>query len=94
MTTSINIQRVDFYYVWSLVIVTEKGTKTFYLGQDEKFCQRVLGLSCAEVARSIETNKIAEGSVGNTKLANFICDALQLDEENIETIEPWELACD
>ena len=62
-----------FDHNWTLVVSTPKKTRSFYLGQDVKFCQRVLGMDTSYVVSQIGTREIAEGTKGNTKLANFIC---------------------
>ena len=76
---------------WTLVVSTAKKTKSFYLGQDVKFCSRVLGMEPRYVVEQIGTREVAEGTIGNKKLAKFICEQLKLNGRNISKIEPWEL---
>ena len=76
---------------WTLVVSTAKKTKSFYLGQDVKFCSRVLGMEPSYIIEQIGTREVDEGTIGNKKLAKFICKQLKLNGRNISKIEPWEL---
>lgn len=80
-----------FDHNWTLVVSTPTKTKSFYLGQDVKFCQRVLGMDTSYVVSQIGTNEIAEGTKGNEKLGKFICQSLGLNGRNIDKIESWGL---
>ena len=82
-----------FDHNWTLVVSTKTKTKSFYLGQDVKFCDRVLGMSPSYIISQIGTRNIGEGESGNTKLAKFICQTLGLNGRNIDKIEPWGLCC-
>jgi hypothetical protein len=82
-----------FDYNWTLIVSTAKKTKSFYLGQDVKFCSRVLGMDISYVVSQIGTRDISEGTRGNKKLAKFICDSLELNGNNIDKIESWGLCC-
>jgi len=82
-----------FDHNWTLVVSTPKKRKSFYLGQDVKFCQRVLGMDTNYVVSQIGTRDISEGTKGNKKLAKFICDSLELNGRNIFKIESWGLCC-
>jgi hypothetical protein len=77
-----------FGHDWTLVV---KG-RSFYLGQDAKFCQRVLGMRGSEVAEAIGSNDLSKDTT-RRRLAAFIIQSLGLDQEQIETLEPWELCC-
>jgi hypothetical protein len=83
-----------FDHNWTLVLSTPKKTKSFYLGQDVKFCQRVLGMETSYVVQQIGTRIINEGTVGNRKLAKFICKQLGLNGKNIDKIEAWGLCAE
>ena len=83
-----------FDHNWSLVVSTKTKTKSFYLGQDVKFCSRVLGMQPSYVVRQIGTGEISEGTPGNKKLAKFICKELNLNGRNIDKIEPWGLCAE
>ena len=80
-----------FDYNWTLVVSTATKTKSFYLGQDVKFCSRVLGMDSSYVVSQIGTREINEGTKGNVKLAKFICQSLGLNGKNIDKIESWGL---
>ncbi len=83
-----------FDHNWTLVLSTPKKTKSFYLGQDVKFCQRVLGMETSYVVQQIGTRIINEGTVGNRNLAKFICKQLGLNGKNIDKIEAWGLCAE
>ena len=72
---------------WTL----EYNRKQFFLGQDVKFCQRVLGLSPRVVIDVIGTAEIDNGTRGNVKLAKFIVSQLGLTRKNIKNLNTWEL---
>lgn len=77
-----------FGHDWALVV----GNKRFYLGQDVKFCTRVLGMSPSDVVARIGTREISEGEVGNKRLAKFILSELGLSKGDLKNIEPWKLS--
>jgi len=79
---------------WSLLVKTPEHTKSFYLGQDVKFCSRVLGMTPRDVVEAIGTGEISEGQPGNKKLAEFICECLELNETNVMGLEPWSLSAE
>lgn len=95
MKSQVLIQRGDygFGHNWTLKCETPKITKTFWLGQDVKFCHRVLGMDTDYVASCIRTRNISEGTIGNRKLARFICRELNLNGNNIKRMNGWDLAC-
>ena len=73
-----------FGHEWTL----EVYGKQYYLGQDVKFCSRVLGVSPSTIVSAIGSPEI-EGPSVNKKLARFICDELGITRKTI--IQPWEL---
>ena len=79
---------------WTLVVSTPKKTKSFYLGQDVKFCSRVLEMETSYVVSKIGTREIGYGTPGNKKLAKFICNELGLNGRNIDKVEPWGLCAE
>jgi hypothetical protein len=83
-----------FDHNWSLVVSTKTKTKSFYLGQDVKFCNRVLGMDTSYIVQQIGTREIDYGTKGNKKLAKFICKELGLNGRNIDKIEPWGLCAE
>ena len=78
-----------FDHNWTLEVETPKRKRSFYLGQDCKFCSRVLGMETSYVIKQIGTNEIDKGTKGNKKLAEFICKELKLDGRNIHRFEAW-----
>ena len=78
---------------WTLVVSTPKKTKSFLLGQDVKFCNRVLGMEPKYIIEQIGTSEIDEGTKGNKKLAEFICKHLNVNGRTMTSIEPWALCC-
>ncbi len=94
MKTEIKItSNYGFDHNWTLVVSTPKKSKSFYLGQDVKFCSRVLGMEPSYIIEQIGTRVIDYGTIGNKKLAKFICDELGLNGRNIDKVEPWALCC-
>jgi hypothetical protein len=83
-----------FDHNWTLIVSTKTKTKSFYLGQDVKFCHRVLGMEPRDIVRQIGTGEISNGTKGNKKLAKFICKELGLNGRNIDKIEPWGLCAE
>jgi hypothetical protein len=82
-----------FDHNWSLdVTFRDKTSKSFYLGQDCKFCTRVLNMEPAYVIQqtgirdlTIEKNKKA--------MARFIIESLDLTEKQLKGLQAWELCC-
>jgi hypothetical protein len=83
-----------FDHNWTLVVSTKKSTKSFYLGQDGKFCSRVLGMEPSYVVRQIGTREVEYGTPGNKKLAQFICKKLGVNGKTMFKIEPWGLCAE
>jgi hypothetical protein len=96
MKTKIEIKRgsYGFGHTWTLVVEYKDTTRAFYLGQDVKFCSRVLGLSPRDVVHAIGTGEISEGEVGNGKLARFIVKELGLTKKKVMALQPWELCAE
>lgn len=76
-----------FGHNWTL----EYNNKQFYLGQDVKFCNRVLGLSPITIISTIGTAEIDNDTIGNKKLAKFIVKELGLTKSNTKDLNTWEL---
>jgi hypothetical protein len=75
---------------WVLVVTKDKLSKEFFLGQDAKFCSRVLGMSPKYIVEQIGDNDLGNEETLN-KLGEFIVEQLELTEENIFNLESWEL---
>ena len=76
---------------WQLVLTKGKQEKKFFLGQDVKFCSRVLGMSTSEVVDAIGSSDLYKDEV-KIKLAKFIVKRLELTEEAFN-LQSWELSC-
>ena len=74
-----------FGHNWTL----EAYDKHYFLGQDGKFCSRVLGLSPRDVVNAIGSPNITEDKV-NTRLARFIVKSLG-GKKSIANLQNWEL---
>lgn len=97
MKATINITRNDEggfeWYSWTLVIDFRNGlVKHFYLGQDTKFCYRVLCLQPSYVVEQMGSNDLSKESI-RKKLAKFIIKELGLNARKLRTLERWSLAC-
>jgi hypothetical protein len=96
MKATIKIERgsYGFGHTWSLVLTKRNGTsKSFYLGQDVKFCSRVLGMEPRYIVEQIGSGNITEPSV-NTKLANFIIDSLDVTKKELFNLDAWAISAE
>lgn len=84
MKVTITRGAYGFGHEWTL----EAYGKQYYLGQDVKFCSRVLGLAPSTVVTNIGSPEIYKPSV-NKKLAIFICKELGITRKT--NINPWDL---
>ena len=82
-----------FDHNWTLIVELKDSVKSFYLGQDVKFAQRVLGMDTSYLVQQIKTREISEGTKGNIKLARFIIKHLGLTESKLKKLQPWKLCC-
>lgn len=67
--------------------------RQFYLGQDVKFCSRVLGLQPRDIVAKIGSNDLSEDST-RERLARFIMHHLNLNSKNIKNLQPWSLCAE
>jgi hypothetical protein len=96
MKATIQIERgsYGFGHTWSLVLTKRNGTsKSFYLGQDVKFCSRVLGMEPRYIVEQIGSGNITEPNI-NTRLANFIIDSLDTTKKELFNLEAWSLCAE
>jgi len=77
---------------WFLIVKLKEKTKSFFLGQDVKFCRRVLGMEPREVVEVIGSNDLRKPETLRS-LGEFIIEHLELDEEKIKNLQEWELCC-
>ncbi len=82
-----------FDHNWTLVVTNSKGTKAFYLGQDIKFCRRVLGMETSYIVEQIGSNDLTNPRV-NSRLAKFIIKSLGLSSKKLNTLQPWEISAE
>ena len=97
MKATINVTRNDEggfeWYSWTLVVDFQNGlVKHFYLGQDTKFCYRVLCLQPSHVMQEIGGGELYDEAL-RKKLAKFIIKELGLNAKKLRTLERWSLAC-
>ena len=78
-----------FDHNWTLHIEIKGERKSFYLGQDVKFCNRVLGMTPRQLVEAIGTAEITTEK-GNKKLAQFIVKTLKPTKHT----QPWELCAE
>ena len=76
---------------WTLELSSGKQQKSFFLGQDVKFCSRVLGMEPNYIIGQIGSGNLHEEEV-RIKLANFIVEQLELTED-VFNLQSWELSC-
>ena len=86
MTIEITRGGYGFAHNWTL----DAYGKKFYLGQDVKFCQRVLGMDTSYVVSKIGSNDLGSEKTRN-KLARFICDELGVNRRTVNDLKPWSL---
>ena len=79
-----------FDHNWTLEVTTNEGIKTFYLGQDVKFCKRVLGVEPSYIVQQIGSGDLTEPKV-NSRLANFIIKSLGLSSKQLNELRSWDL---
>jgi hypothetical protein len=79
-----------FGHTWTLII---NESKWYYLGQDVKFCSRILNISPSDIIQQIGSNDLMDAQV-NERLANFILEDLGLTEEILGGLQSWELSAE
>lgn len=78
-----------FDHNWTL----EAYGRQFYLGQDVKFCSRVLGQDTRHIVSKIGSNDLSKASTKH-KLAMYIMKELGLNKKTISQLEPWALCAE
>ena len=98
MNAKVLVSKVDYggfiVHNWNLVVSNENGEqRNFFLGQDVKFCRRILGLHPRDVVKAIGSAEIEDEDVSK-RLGCFIIEHLELDEDVVFNVyEDWDLAC-
>lgn len=83
-------QHYGFAYYWTLIY----RNKRYHLGQDVKFCNRVLGMHPRDVVRSIGDNDLTNEKT-NKKLARFIVSTLKTEYSiDFKNLQLWELCAE
>ena len=94
---TIETSRVDYggfvVHNWTLVQKSKGQTRSWYLGQDAKFCNRVLGLEPRDVVQAIGDNDLSKAST-RKRLARFIMAELNLSSRELRNLRPWQLAAE
>jgi len=78
---------------WTLVQTTKGQTRSWHLGQDAKFCKRVLGLEPGYVARCIGDNDLSNPKT-RRRLARFIMAELNISSRELRNLQPWQLSAE
>lgn len=86
MKPSILIQTNGSLHYWTLRVVTKIKTYNFYLGNDIRFCTKVLKIQPQHLVNMLQTNQIQEGTEANIKLAKLICLLMDIDNRSVRTI--------
>lgn len=83
-------QHYGFAHYWTLIY----HNKRYYLGQDVKFCNRILQMHPRDVVRSIGDNDLSNEKT-NKKLARFIVQTLKSQYSiDFKNLQPWELCAE
>lgn len=67
--------------------------KSFYLGQDVKFCHRILNCDPSYVVQQIGSNDLSKEST-KKRLAKFILESLELTRAELNNMESWGLCAE
>lgn len=86
MTVEVTTGSYGFGHDWTLKVFG----RSFWLGQDVKFCSRVLGMSPSQLVEEVGTNRF-DTEEGLVQLAEFITGQLGITEDNVQQIESWGL---
>ena len=79
---------------WFLDVETNSCSKQFRLGQDVKVCSRLLGMTPKEVTTEIGSNDLRRKTT-RKKLGEYILYKIGICyEDEINTLQPWELSVD
>jgi hypothetical protein len=89
MTIEINTGSYGFGRTWTLCAYGKK----FYLGQDSKFCHRVLGMDANYIASQIGSKDLSLKKT-RANLARFICQELGVTRKSVNSIDQWGLCAE
>lgn len=85
-TLSVTVGDYGFSHNWTL---TAYG-KSFYLGQDVKFCRRFLGMEPSQVIQESGIRDLRD-EANLQAMAEWICKKMKLTKRRAEALEPWDL---
>ena len=89
MTISVTTGGYGFSHDWTL----NAYGRNFYLGQDLKFCIRVLGMQPRDIINAAGLQAPCDMRVERNRraIARFICRELGITRSNVKSIYPWGL---
>ena len=90
-TIEVSVGNYGFEHNWTLICSTPNKKVSFFLGQDVKFCRRVLGLEPSNITNFIGSNDLSNEKT-LSKLGKFIAKELCLTGHNIENKLAWEFS--
>lgn len=98
MKTDLIITRngYGFGHDWQLIVTKGKKEKVFYLGQDARVCDRILGMTPAELVQEIRSNDLTKKQT-RQKIGDLILEAIGITPENeneLFKLQPWEIAAE
>jgi hypothetical protein len=94
MTATITIEKqYEFAYYWTLHVEEGDYHESFYLGQDVKFSQRVLGMEPKDVVKGANISDLISEE-NKEKLAWFIIEQLDLSLEKLKGLKSWQLCAE
>lgn len=90
MTPTVDItSNYGFDHNWTL----KAYGRSFYLGQDVKFCGRVLGVQPRDIIAAIGSSDLRDDKT-RTKLARYILKRLDITSKNIKNLQAWSLCAE
>jgi hypothetical protein len=91
ISPTIHIENGNYGFAWTWTL--DAFGRQFYLGQDVKFCSRVLGMQPAEIVAQIGSNDLREDKT-RQKLARFILRELNINSKNVAHLQSWDLCAE
>ena len=93
MNASLQItNQYGFCHNWTLLVKFRgKKLRRFFLGQDVKFCTRVLAMRPGDVVQQSGVRDLRTEE-NQQKLAKWIVEKLGMNKDNIDQFEDWSLS--
>jgi hypothetical protein len=82
-----------FEHSWTLVVEARKRSSSFYLGQDVKFCNRVLGMSPRQVINETKIKDLRTQENLNS-LAKWIAKQIGVNGNNHSKFNAWDFCAE